>query len=276
MRKTLALICFTSVVMAAMSAGAQIFQDLDADNATASTAAFGSGDPFNQFGFFIGNIRVTDAQRWDPNNGTLDQCNQFGAAFETAYMGEIPDANAQYSCGYNDGTWANGSPLPPVVPSDVTLAIEIEVSPPSLFNGPSNVTTSDDGFATQTTFNMPYNRTIFNNDIYRVELSADQFDRCGPESTTSVLYFFDARSANGVTFHGNNPTYLPGAFVNFQWNWISEVGDMEAICSAGARNHGDYVSCVAHGVKILVESGCLTRKEAAGVKRRAAMSDIGK
>lgn len=47
-------------------------------------------------------------------------------------------------------------------------------------------------------------------------------------------------------------------------------------CNDSPKNHGQYVSCVAHNTKDLVRMNLLTNKQRALIIQAAAQSDIGK
>lgn len=53
------------------------------------------------------------------------------------------------------------------------------------------------------------------------------------------------------------------------------LGNLRMQCEANARNHGEYMSCIARGSKSLQRRGCLDRKERTGLIREAAHSNIG-
>lgn len=52
------------------------------------------------------------------------------------------------------------------------------------------------------------------------------------------------------------------------------ISDEVAICADAARNHGQFVSCVAKTANSLKKDGIITVKEQAAIKRCAAKADI--
>lgn len=54
------------------------------------------------------------------------------------------------------------------------------------------------------------------------------------------------------------------------------LSDQFAACEEGARNHGQYVSCVAHLTNALKKAGVITGKQKGEIQSCAAQSDIGK
>lgn len=54
------------------------------------------------------------------------------------------------------------------------------------------------------------------------------------------------------------------------------ISDQFAACEAGARNHGQYVSCVAYVTNQLKKAGVITGKQKGEIQSCAAQSDIGK
>jgi hypothetical protein len=59
---------------------------------------------------------------------------------------------------------------------------------------------------------------------------------------------------------------------------VNPVGcSMEQLCPCVYwKNHGEYVSCIAHAKKEFVAAGILTEQEAAEIQKAAAQSDCGK
>jgi hypothetical protein len=47
-------------------------------------------------------------------------------------------------------------------------------------------------------------------------------------------------------------------------------------CAVGAKNHGDYVSCVVQAANEAYKAGLITKAERKALKKAAAQSDIGK
>lgn len=65
-------------------------------------------------------------------------------------------------------------------------------------------------------------------------------------------------------------------------NWLGENGctladmvrDIVSTCADGARNHGKFVSCVAHALNDLKRAAIITGKEKGALQRCAAQADI--
>ncbi|MGK0184490.1 MAG: hypothetical protein ACI9R3_000262 [Verrucomicrobiales bacterium] len=86
----------------------------------------------------------------------------------------------------------------------------------------------------------------------------DDEDDC-PESDLSATVVIDGCDSGGV-----NVLFDDGC----------TISDHIAKCAAGADNHGDFVSCVAHLTNILKKAGLITGKQKGAIQKCAAQSDI--
>jgi hypothetical protein len=76
----------------------------------------------------------------------------------------------------------------------------------------------------------------------------------------------------GTVFIGDCDTGVPNALSASGCT----ISDQFAACGVGARNHGQYVSCVAHVTNALKKAGLITGQQKGAIQSCAARSNIGK
>lgn len=84
--------------------------------------------------------------------------------------------------------------------------------------------------------------------------------------------------ATGTTVWEQAILDIEETVVEIPGNEVDEDDDGIALCNPkdSWRNHGEFVSCVAHSVNELVDSGYLTEEEGGAIVAKAAQSDVGK